>query len=83
MTYTKFGLAALFAWLLWGDFCYTTMEAVVPSVVPLKLKELNCPNWAMGMILSTIPGILAVAVCPWVSLLIGILIFILRKDNQR
>jgi hypothetical protein len=21
LTYTKFGLAALFSWLLWGDFC--------------------------------------------------------------
>lgn len=67
LTYTKFGLAALFSWLLWGDFCYTMMESVVPSIVPLKLKDLNCPNWIMGMILTTIPGVLAIAVCPWVS----------------
>ncbi len=67
LTYTKFGLAALFAWLLWGDFCYTMMEAVVPSIVPLKLKALNCPNWMMGMILTTIPGVLGIFVGPWVS----------------
>jgi hypothetical protein len=28
-------------WLLWGDFCFTMMEAVVPSIVPLRLKELE------------------------------------------
>ena len=54
LEYTKLGLIALFGWLLWGDFCYTIMEAVVPSLVPLKLKSLNCPNWVMGMIISVI-----------------------------
>lgn len=67
LTYTKLGLAALFGWLLWGDFCYTIMEAVVPSIVPLRLKDLGCPNWVMGMILTTIPGALGMVVCPWVS----------------
>ncbi len=67
LTYTRAGLAALFAWLLWGDFCYTIMETVVPSVLPLKLKALDCPNWMMGMILTTIPGVLGIAVGPWVS----------------
>jgi MFS family permease len=67
LTYTKAGLAALFAWLLWGDFCYTMMQAVVPSLVPLKLNALGCPNWLMGMIMTTIPGILGIVVGPWVS----------------
>ena len=38
LTYTKMGLFALFAWLLWGDFFFTIMEAVVPSILPLKMK---------------------------------------------
>lgn len=67
LTYTKAGLVAIFAWLLWGDFCFTLMEAVVPSVLPLKLKALGSPNWLMGVILSTIPGILNMTICPWVS----------------
>jgi MFS family permease len=67
LTYTKAGLFALFAWLLWGDFCFTLMEAVVPSVLPLKLKALDSPNWLMGMILTTIPGILNMTICPYVS----------------
>jgi MFS family permease len=67
LTYTKAGLFALFAWLLWGDFCYTMMEAVVPSILPLKLKSLGCSNWLMGLILTTAPGILNMTVCPYVS----------------
>lgn len=67
LTYTKFGIAMLFGWLLWGDFCYTLMEAVVPSILPLKLKDLGCSNWLMGAILTTAPGILGMTICPWVS----------------
>ena len=67
LTYTKMGLFALFAWLLWGDFCYTMMEAVVPSILPLKLKSLGCSNWLMGLIMTTAPGILNMTVCPYVS----------------
>lgn len=67
LVYTKLGLVALFAWLLWGDFCYTVMEAVAPSVVPLKLKSLGCSNLLMGLILTTIPSLFNMTVCPYVS----------------
>ena len=67
LEYTKLGLIALFGWLLWGDFCYTIMEAVVPSLVPLKLKSLNCPNWVMGMIMTTVPNILTMTIAPYIS----------------
>lgn len=67
LTYTKMSLTILFAWLLWGDFCFTLMETVVPSILPLKLKALGCPNWMMGVMLTTIPGIMNVFLCPWVS----------------
>ena len=67
LTYTKAGLVALFGWLLWGDFCFTLMETVVPSVMPLKLKDLGCSNWLMGLILTTGPCILNMTICPYVS----------------
>ena len=67
LTYTKIGLIVLFAWLLWGNFCFTLMEAVVPSILPLKLKSLGCSNWLMGLILTTAPGILNMTICPYVS----------------
>jgi MFS family permease len=67
LTYTRAGLVVLFAWMLWGDFCYTLMEAVVPSILPLKLKSLGCSNWTMGLIMSTIPGVLGMTIGPYVS----------------
>jgi len=67
LTYTKIGLTSLFAWLLWGDFCFTIMNAVAPTVLPLKLKALGASNFMMSLILSTLPSILNLTVCPWVS----------------
>ncbi|MFA6100628.1 MAG: hypothetical protein WCV67_11285 [Victivallaceae bacterium] len=67
LTYTKMGLFVLFAWLLWGDFCFTMMEAVVPTILPLKLKALGCSNTLMAVIMTAAPGVLNMTVCPYVS----------------
>ena len=67
LTYTKAGLFAMFAWMLWGDFCFNMMESVVPSILPLKLKSLGCSNWLMGLILTAAPGVLNMTICPYVS----------------
>ncbi|MCX6984317.1 MAG: hypothetical protein NT118_06125, partial [Lentisphaerae bacterium] len=67
LTYGKAGLAMLFAFLLWGDFCFTLMESVVPSILPLKFKELGAPNWLMGVLLTTVPGAMSMVMGPWVS----------------
>jgi maltose/moltooligosaccharide transporter len=67
LTYTRATLTVLFAWLLWGDVCYTLMESVVPTIVPLKLQELGAPSTLLSLILTTLPAILNLTVCPWVS----------------
>ncbi|MEI8309356.1 MAG: MFS transporter [Verrucomicrobiota bacterium] len=67
LVYSRAGLAWIFMWLLWGDFCFTMMETVVPSIVPLRLRELNAPNWILGAILTTIPSILNVLLNPIIS----------------
>lgn len=67
LEYTKRGLIVLFFWLLWGDFCFSIMESVFPNITPLALKGLNAPNWVIGLVMTTIPGILNFIVCPWVS----------------
>jgi MFS family permease len=67
LSYTKAGLAMVFAFLLWGDFCFTLMEAVVPSILPLKFKELGAPNWLMGIFLTTVSGAMGMVMGPWVS----------------
>lgn len=67
LTYTKPQLTVLFFWLLWGDFCFVLMEAVTPSIVPLKLKELGASNTTMSLALSTIPWALGMVLNPVIS----------------
>ncbi len=67
LTYTKAKLAVLFFWLLWGDFCYMLMEAVVPSILPLQFKELGASNTEMGLILGTIPMAIGSVLNPIIS----------------
>lgn len=67
LVYSRAGLAWVFMWLLWGDFCFTMMETVVPSIVPLRLNELQSPNWVLGLIMGTIPAILNVLLNPIIS----------------
>ena len=67
LTYTKAGLFALFFWLLWGDFCFTLMETVIPSITPLMLDRLGAPASLISLLMSAMPSALAAMVCPVVS----------------
>lgn len=67
LTYTKAGLVGLFAWLLWGDFCFTIMEQVIPSIMPLKFKELGASNTLMALIMTSVPSLLSTVFNPIVS----------------
>src|ERR1035437_8927229 len=67
LTYTKKALVILFAWLLWGDFCFMLMETVAPSIIPIKLKDLGASNTLIMIITATLPSVLTLVVCPWVS----------------
>ncbi|MCC7519592.1 MAG: MFS transporter [Verrucomicrobiae bacterium] len=67
LQYTTRGLVALFAWLLWGDFCFQMFESVVPRFVPLYLKELRASNVLIGIMTSGVIGVMNVAFLPWIS----------------
>ena len=67
LTYTRAGLITLFLYLLWGDFCFTIMEAVIPSVMPVKFNAVGAPNWVLGLILTTIPNLMNTVINPFVS----------------
>ncbi len=67
LLYSRRTLVALFGWLLWGDVCYTLMESVAPSILPLKFQSLGASNMVMGMVLGTIPSIFNVTITPWLS----------------
>jgi len=67
LSYTLAGVFVLFFWLLWGDFCFTVMEAVIPAVLPLKLNSLGAPNWLLGLIVTTIPSCMTIVLNPVAS----------------
>lgn len=67
LCYTGRGLLMLLVWLLWGDFWFNLMETSLPSLVPLKLKALEAPNWAIALIMTAMPNALNATVCPAVS----------------
>ena len=67
LRYTLGGLMWLFTWLLWGDFCFTIMEYVNNQVVPLRLRELHAPDWAVPVILTTVPSIIVFVLNPVIS----------------
>jgi len=65
--YTKVGLVMMFIWLLWGDFCFQIMEAVIPGILPLKLRSLGASNTQIAFMLTMIPAIFNTTICPGVS----------------
>ena len=67
LRYTMVGLLWVFVWLLWGDFCFTVMEYVNSQIVPLRLRELNAPDWVLPIILTTVPSIISFTLNPVIS----------------
>lgn len=67
LVYTKAGLFTLFAWLLWGDFCFTLMEAIWPNILPLLLKSEGAPNVVTALAITTIPQLMNFFLNPIIS----------------
>lgn len=67
LLYTKAGLFTLFAWMLWGDFCFSLMEAIWPNILPLVLKAEGTPNAVIGVVISTIPSAMNFILNPIIS----------------
>jgi maltose/moltooligosaccharide transporter len=67
LVYTQAGLVVLFAWLLWGDFCFNLMETILPNVLPLMLHVENGSNVLVSMFMTTIPSIMNFIMNPIVS----------------
>ncbi len=56
LVYTRAALFNVFFWMLWGDFCLTVMEAVIPRLVPLQLKSLGARDALIGLLVGSIPA---------------------------
>jgi Na+/melibiose symporter-like transporter len=51
LRYSAFGLAALFFWLLWGDFIWVLLDQSVPGILPFKLKDMGASD-TMNQVLN-------------------------------
>ncbi len=68
LLYSPRGLLAVFAWLLWGDFCFKLMETVVPTIVPLKLRSLESSNTLISVLMTSLPAIFNTFITPGISM---------------
>jgi maltose/moltooligosaccharide transporter len=67
LTYTKAGIVALFLYLLWGDFCFSLMEGVLPNLLPIDLSKMGASNWTIGLLMTALPQFMTLFVNPAVS----------------
>lgn len=67
LEYTKWGLLSVFFWMLWGDFCLSLMELVIPKLLPLTLKDFGASNRLIGLLVGTIPAGMNMVITPVVS----------------
>jgi len=67
LQYTRASLFTLCAWLIWGDFCFSLMENVWPSILPLMLKREGASNFVLSLIVTTIPSIMNFVLNPIIS----------------
>ena len=67
LKYTMFGLLNLFIWMLWGDFCFTLMETLIPSLLPIFMEKHGSSNMLIGLVVGSIPAMLNLIINPIVS----------------
>ncbi len=58
----------LFAWLLWGDFCFTIFESIFGKFLPLYMKDLKASNTLIGIMTGSIAGVVNVLFLPPISM---------------
>jgi len=67
LDYTKKALVCLFIWMLWGDFCYTLMESLIPTLLPLVLKQHEASNTTIGLLVGSVPALINFILNPIIS----------------
>jgi len=67
LQYDRLSIAALFDWLLWGDFAFTFFEQIFGRFMPLYLKEIHTSNTLIGITTGRIAGLVNVFFLPNIS----------------
>lgn len=74
LMYTGAGLAALFFWLLAGDFAWMMKERAATPLAQIMLRAFEAPDWLVGLLVGSIPAGLGMILGPIVSV---------RSDRHR
>lgn len=74
LVYTSGGLAALFIWLLWGDFAWSMKDRAIVPVAQLMLRQFGATDFVVGMLVGSLPAALGFIIGPVVSV---------KSDNHR
>ncbi len=67
LTYTSAGLAALFFWLLFGDFAWSMRDRSVGPMAQWFLSSQNVPNIVFALLVSSLPAVVGVILGPIIS----------------
>lgn len=67
LQFTRASLVMLFVWLMWGDFCFTLMETVEPTVMPFMMDKLKASSTLISIFLVTIPAFMNFLLNPIIS----------------
>ncbi|MEJ0000339.1 MAG: MFS transporter [Verrucomicrobiota bacterium] len=67
LVYTPLGLAALFFWLLGGDFIWSLKERAVPPILQLLMRDHGASDVFAGLMVGSFPSLLALVASPIVS----------------
>lgn len=67
LTYTQASLFTLFSWMLWGDFCFSLMENIWPSILPLMLKREGASNMTLSLVVTVLPSAMNFILNPIIS----------------
>jgi maltose/moltooligosaccharide transporter len=67
LRYTTYGIISLFLWLVWGEFFWTILDHNIPSILPLKLKELGATDTLNALLNKSVAYAIIFFLTPVVS----------------
>jgi maltose/moltooligosaccharide transporter len=67
LVYSSGGLAALFFWLLWGDFAWQLKDRAVFPVAQLMLKNMSASDFIVGALIGSFPAAIGMILGPIIS----------------
>jgi MFS family permease len=67
LTYTAWGLVAVFAWLLLGDFAFQLKERGAIPMMQILLRKYEASNFVMGMMVGSLPQVIGMLLGPVIA----------------